>query len=81
MSKRREALRAAGWLALLSGLVSVIGAAVTDQVALDYLAAYGVLLVGAGLWVVAGVAALNRYERRVTARQVAVRAIPNRQTS
>jgi hypothetical protein len=81
MNKRREALRVAGWLAVLGGLVSVVGAAFTDELALDYLAAYGILLLGAGAWAIGGLAALNRYERRTAARQVAVRAIPNRQTS
>jgi hypothetical protein len=81
MSKRREALRVAGWLALVSGLASLLAAALTDTVAIDYVAAYGVLLAGAGLWAVGGVALLNRYERRSAARQVALSTVPNRQTS
>jgi hypothetical protein len=81
MNKRREVLRVAGWIAVLGGLLSVIGAAVTDTVVLDYMAAYGILFLGAGSWAIAGLAVLNRYERRVAARHVAVRAVPNRQPS
>jgi hypothetical protein len=81
MSKRREALRVAGWLTLLTGLISVVAAAFTDMAVVDYMAAYGVLFVGAGLWVVAGLAVVSRYERRAAARHVTVAPVPNRQTS
>jgi hypothetical protein len=75
MNKRREALRGAGWLAVLTGLVSVLAAGITDEVALDYAAAYGLLFVGAGLWALGGLALLSRFERRAAAQQVAVTGI------
>jgi hypothetical protein len=81
MSKRREALRVAGWLTLLTGLISVVGAALTNVATLDYVAAYGVLFVGAGLWVVLGLSAVTRYERRVAARHGTVATVPSRQIS
>jgi hypothetical protein len=64
MQKRREALRVAGWVGVLVGVIGIaIGATSGTDVA-RMVGAYGMLLVLSGGWAVIGVELLVRHERR-----------------
>ena len=64
MQKRREALRVAGWIGVLIGVIAMaIGATAGTDVA-RLVGTYGMLLVLSGGWAVVGVELLVRHERR-----------------
>ena len=64
MQKRREALRVAGWVGVLVGVLAIaIGATAGTDVA-RMVGAYGMLLVLSGGWAVIGVELLVRHDRR-----------------
>jgi hypothetical protein len=75
MSKRREFLRAAGWMAVIGGLAGLAIAVVSDQQWADLAGAYGLLFVLSGAWTVGGVSVLNRHERRAARVRAAARIV------
>jgi hypothetical protein len=77
MNKRRETLRAAGWLAVLAGLTATAAAVMTDSRPVDLMGAYGLLLSLAGAWAVVGVTVLSRLERKTPERELAANAVPD----
>jgi len=80
MNKRREVMRIAGWLAVLSGAAAMGASVLTDSFAIDFLGAYGLLFTMTGGWTLAGLSLLARNERRAAARQDAARVIQNQPT-
>jgi hypothetical protein len=78
MNKRREVMRTAGWLAVLSGALTMAAAALTDSIGLDLLGAYGLLFTLTGGWALVGIHILARHERVAAEREVATAAAPNR---
>jgi hypothetical protein len=64
MNKRREALRVAGWIAMLAGAVGLTVGAFSGSDLGRLIGSYAMLLLGAGAWAVVGLEVLERYERR-----------------
>ena len=63
MSTRRQGMRIAGWLGILSGIAAMVLAVASDDRFADLAGAYGLLFVVAGAWTVAGLFLLERHER------------------
>jgi hypothetical protein len=73
MSKRRESMRVAGWLAIAAGLSAVALAMVSTELWADVLGAYGLLFFLTGAWAVGGIALLGGYERRAARAEATAR--------
>ncbi|MGH2463611.1 MAG: hypothetical protein ACRDFZ_08340 [Candidatus Limnocylindria bacterium] len=75
---RRDALRAAGWLAIGLGLISVVLAIATDHVWADLAGGYGLPVALAGMWTVGGLGLLSRREHRMAQARTQRRTVPSR---
>ena len=64
MQKRREGLRAAGWIGILVGVMGLAIGAVGGSDVARLAGAYGMLFLLSGGWAVVGVELLVRHERR-----------------
>jgi acyl-coenzyme A thioesterase PaaI-like protein len=74
MNKRHEALRVAGWLAVISGAVSMAAAILTDDATMDLLGSYGLLLILSGSWAIFGIFLMARHDRAAAQGRVGARA-------
>jgi hypothetical protein len=74
MNKRHEVLRVAGWLAVISGAVSMAAAILTDDAMMDLLGSYGLLLILSGSWAIFGIFLMARHDRAVAQGRVGARA-------
>lgn len=79
MQKRREALRIAGWLGVLTGLIGLAVGAIGGSDVARLVGAYGMLLVLSGGWAVIGTELLVRHERRAAAVTRSARAASDQQ--
>lgn len=66
MQKRRDALRVAGWIAMLAGAVGLTVGALVGGDGGGLMGTYGMLLIVSGAWAVVGLELMVRVERRTS---------------